>query len=374
MMTAFPSSLDSRPEDLRRRRIGLREPPQLVREFLAHPPLDFSAFRTCGAIPAFVARFDLLTTADPSFKRFIRSLPFFRYWKRLLQPRTYFVGTTVTEYAVLASELDPVMVADRLLRCEGKEYAFTIVKDLPHESPLIDNAQSAHCEKFMAALCERGFVLLEGQALAYVPIDFPDVEAYLARLSYRRRKDIRRKLRSRDKVRITTVSTGDSMLRDPGLIDRIYQMYLNVYEQSEIHFDCLRREFFAAVLHDASNGGVIFFYHQGDELIGFNLCFATGGALVDKFVGFVYPQARDLNLYFVSWMHNLEYALQRGLATYIAGWSDPQIKAYLGARFTMTRHAVFARNPLMRALLRRFAARFQNDSVWAEKTDASDCP
>lgn len=371
-MAAVPSSLVTRSENLTLRRVNLREPPQLVREFLAHPPLGFHAFRTCAAIPAFVARFDLLTTADPPFKRFIGSLPFFRYWKRLLQPRICFVGTTVTEYAVLASDLDPDTVADCLLHCQGKKYAFTIVKDLPHESPLIDDVQSTNSKKFMSALCQRGFVLIEGQALAYVPIDFPNVETYLERLSYRRRKDIRRKLRSRDKLRITTVSTGDSALNDPALIDRIYAMYLNVYEQSEIHFDCLSREFFAAVLHDASNGGVIFFYYQGDELIGYNLCFATAGVLVDKFVGFVYPQARDMNLYFVSWMHNLEYALRRGLTSYIAGWSDPKIKAYLGARFTMTRHAVFARNPMMRALLRRFAARFQNDSVWAEKTDAPD--
>ena len=44
--------------------------------------------------------------------------------------------------------------------------------------------------------------------------------------------------------------------------------------------------------------------------------------------------------------------------------ADPEVKAQLGARFTMTRHAVFIRNPLLRALGRRFAGHFESDSEW----------
>lgn len=45
----------------------------------------------------FRARFDLLTTADDGAKRLVRRLPGFRFWKGLLQPRTAFVGTTVSD-------------------------------------------------------------------------------------------------------------------------------------------------------------------------------------------------------------------------------------------------------------------------------------
>ena len=86
--------------------------------------------------------------------------------------------------------------------------------------------------------------------------------------------------------------------------------------------------------------------------------------MIDKYIGLSYPAAREANLYFVSWMVNLEYALERGLSHYVAGWTDPEVKAQLGARFTMTQHAVFIRNPLLRALGRRFAGHFESDSQW----------
>jgi hypothetical protein len=55
----------------------------------------------------------------------------------------------------------------------------------------------------------------------------------------------------------------------------------------------------------------------------------------------------------------------------VAGWTDPEIKAYLGARFTFTRHAIAVRSPLLRLLLRRLAPLFENDRRWfdAHATD-----
>ena len=88
-------------------------------------------------------------------------------------------------------------------------------------------------------------------------------------------------------------------------------------------------------------------------------------------IGLRYPDARRHNLYAVSWMHNLEYALQRGLDAYVAGWTDPQVKAQLGARFTFTRHAVYARSALLRALLRRLHGSFERDRAWRASPGAT---
>lgn len=346
----------------------LVEPVELVAQFLSHPPRDFSPWLTCDAVPAFSARFDLLTTLDPAIKRFVQALPLFRWWSRFLRPMTFFVGTTVSEYVVLPGYLRPEVFAPCLARCQGSRYAFVIVKDLPQCSPLLSDEQNIRAEQLAKALQGQGFVLMEGQALAYVPIDFPDVDTYLRRLSYRRRKDIRRKLRARRKLGIEVALTGDRQFRDPAFIAELYALYRNVFIQSEIHFDELSQAFFAAVLQDAGNRGIVFLYRVEGQLIGYNLCFITGTALVDKYVGFAYPQARELNLYFISWITNLEYALRHGLSMYVAGWTDPEIKAYLGAKFTMTQHAVYVRNPLLRALFRNLSGHFESDRVWREST------
>lgn len=352
---------------------SLVEPAELVEQFLLHPPHDFSSSLTCDAVPAFSARFDLLTTLDAPVKRIVQALPLYRWWSRLLRPLTFFVGTTVSEYVVLPGYLRPEVFAQCLAHCQGRRYPFVIVKDLPQRSPLLHDEQNRQADALAVALQKNGFVLMEGQALAYVSIDFPDVDSYLGRLSYRRRKDIRRKLRARQKLDIEVAPTGDPRFLDPAVMAELYVLYQNVFRQSEIHFDELTREFFNAVLQDAGNRGVVFLYRFEGQLIGYNLCFATDTSLVDKYVGFAYPQARDLNLYFVSWINNLEYALQHGLSMYVAGWTDPEIKAYLGAKFTMTQHAVYIRNSLLRALFRRFAGHFESDRTWRESSShASD--
>jgi predicted N-acyltransferase len=150
------------------------------------------------------------------------------------------------------------------------------------------------------------------------------------------------------------------------VLDEYYALYLNVFRQSEIHFDLLSAEFFRELLQNAKAGGIVFEYRHGGRLVGYNLCFLTADMLIDKYVGFRYPEARELNLYFVNWFHNLAYALERGVKHFVAGWTDPEIKAYLGARFAFTRHTVHVRTGLLRMLLRRLIGYFERDRAWGE--------
>lgn len=350
--------------------LNLLEPAGLVAQFLTHPPQDFSAGAARDGMPWFVAKFDLLTTMEPAAKRRITALPLYRWWGGWLKPLTCFVGTTVTEYAPLPARFDAPTLIAGIKAQHARDYAFLIVKDIPQDSPLLSTESNAASKALVAACSDNGFVLLEGQALAYVTIDFASTEEYLGRLSSGRRKDIRRKLRSTGELEFETVPTGDARFADPAVRAEYYSLFLNVYNQSEIHFDLLTAEYFAAILQDAASGGVIFVYHHEGRMIGFNLCYVCNGNLVDKYVGFAYPQARELNLYFVSWIRNLDYALRHGLRHYIAGWTDPEIKRYLGAKFTFTRHAVYVRNSLLRAILRRFSSAFESDRAALETKSA----
>jgi hypothetical protein len=343
--------------------LTLVEPASLIRHFVAHPPHGFAARVGAGGLPVFTLRFDVLTTAAPATRARIDRWPLAKLWRRWLSLPATFIGTTVSEYLPLPAGIEPQTLATHVLASESACQPLTILKDLPLRSPLLSPVANRFSADLAAECASRGCVLLEGQALAYVPIDFRSTGEYLARLSTSRRRDLRRKLRSESSLQVDIVQTGSGTLT-PHLVAEIYALYLNVYEQSSVHFDCLRAEFFAAVLNDASCGGVLFLYRHAGELIGFNLCFEHEDKLVDKYVGFRYPQARDHNLYFVSWFRNLDYARERGLQFYIAGWTDPQVKQQLGARFTWTRHAVYVRNALLRAVLRAQRRRFEADHEW----------
>ena len=352
--------------------ISQLEPDALLAQFIAHPPAGFAVELSPQGMPSFVAPFDLLTTADDALRRCVAGLPLYRRWGRLLRWRTRFAGTTVSEYAPLPSDVSPAALAHGLKVAYGRECRLLIVKDIAQDSPLLDDADNAYAAAFASACENEGYVLLEGQALAWVPIDFASVDEYLARLSSGRRKNIRRKLRSRAGLEIEAVPTGDVHFDDATTLAGFHALFDNVYAQSEIHFDRLTAPFFRALLQDADSGGVVFVYRHAGQMIGWNLCYEHGGKLIDKYVGFAYPQAREHNLYFVSWMHNLDYARERGLTHYVAGWTDPEVKSFLGARMTFTRHAVYARNPLLRALLRRLGSHFESDRQWQATTEATD--
>lgn len=346
--------------------LNLVEPESLVRAFLAFPPEAFEAFISPDGVPAFTTRFDLLTTLDNAVRRRIMGLPLYRYWCHLLRARTLFIGTTVSEYVLFPKQHAPVQFVRTLMDQYAHEYPFIVIKDVPQASPLLDATCNEYADKITEACQSAGFTVLEGQALAYVPIDFESIEAYIARLSSGRRRDIRRKLRSREIVAIEAVRCGSEYFQYPTVLEQYYALYLNVFHQSEVHFDLLRVELFQQFLRDASNGGIVFEYRYCGKLVGYNVCFASANMLIDKYVGFCYPDARNLNLYFISWFHNLAYALENGLSYYVAGWTDPEIKAYLGAQFTVTRHAVYARNRVPRFFLRRLAHLFESDRIALE--------
>lgn len=344
------------------------EPAALVRHFLAHPPRNFDAGRLPGDIPAFSARFDVLTTAEPGFRKRLARWPLFRLWRRWLSLRSRFIGSTVTEYAWLPDNEDPGELARRIHQTQSPLFPLLVIKDLPQDSPLISAAANAWTDAFVESCVEQGFTMVEGQALAWVAIDHASADEYLSRLSRARRRDIRRKLRSRAELDVEIRATGPG-LDDPEVIDALYALYADVYAQSETHFDFLERAFFAALLTDPDSGGVLFVYRHEGKLIGWNLCFEYAGKLVDKYMGLAYPQSRDLNLYAVSWFENLEYARVRGLSHYVAGWTDPEVKAQLGAQFSLTRHAVYPRNFLLRALLKRIAGFFESDRHWRQSRE-----
>jgi hypothetical protein len=343
------------------------EPDALVQHFLAHPPRDFSAERLASGVTAFSAPFDVLTTAEPELRRRVQHWPLYRHWRHWLRPQARFIGSTVTEYAWLP-DADPAGLAATLRCTQSAACPLLIVKDIPQRSPLLDPAGNAWCDAFAGACAREGFVMLQGQALAWLPIDFTSADDYLSRLSKSRRRNIRRKLRSRAALDVEIVPTG-SAFADDAAIDAFYAFYCNVYAQSEVHFDLLERSFFHALLRDADSGGIVFVYRHAGQMIGWNLCFEHRGMLVDKYMGLAYPEAREHNLYAVSWMENLDYARRHGLQTYVAGWTDPEVKAELGARFTFTRHAVYPRNAMLRWLLRRIAGRFEGDRAWHEGND-----
>lgn len=340
---------------------NLLEPPAFAALFHEHPPVGFACEADSTGLPLFFTDFDLLTTLDPAARARLERLPFApALAKRLVFP-SCFTGTTITEYTPLPRDAAPADLVDGLLQRQSSGQSLTIIKDLPHASPLLSEEDNAHAGELARVAVERGFIQVEGQALAYLPLDFGNRDGYFARLSAGRRKDLRRKMKTRDAMDVESMPLGDSRFKNTAFLEELYAMYLEVYEQSRIHFDLLGPSFFAALLGSGDIRGVVVCYRHRGVLAGCNICLVHNGLFIDKYIGFRYPLARELNLYFVSWLVNLEIALQHGCSAYVAGWTDPEVKAALGAKFTFTRHLVWVRNPVLRRILHPLRHFFESD-------------
>jgi len=339
---------------------NLIEPDSYPWLFFDHPPAGFETrLGGCG-LPLFKTGFDLMTTLDPGLRERLRKIPLFKYWSGLLNWSACFWGSTITEYAPIPKGRGPrELLGEMLDQAAGSSLA--VIKDLPIGSPFLPEDDNEASQKLVEAAPDFGFFEVSGQALAYVPIDFADTNEYLGRLSSSRRKDLRRKVKSAAHISVEVLEPGDGVFTGPDLFNELYEMYLEVFRQSEIHFDLLSADFFKALFSGHAARGLVVIYRHDRRLAGYNICLIHRDCLIDKYIGFHYPLARRLNLYFVSWLYNLELALKHGLKYYVAGWTDPKVKASLGADFTLTRHLVWVKNPLLRKALRPFRHWFETD-------------
>ena len=342
---------------------NLLEPPGYAELFAAHSPVGFDSHYG-SELSTFCTDFSLLTTLEPKTLRKLAVLPFSSRLSSRLSLYTCFVGTTITEYAPLPGGRNPDEILDLVHTAASRSTrkpSLTIIKDVPCSSPLLGKRENDFADDLTIRARARGFMEVEGQALAYVPIDFSNVDVYLASLSSVRRKGLRRKMKKRLLLDMEVLPLGHYRFNEQPFLDTLYIMYLNVYRQSDVQFDLLSSAFFSALLRSQTIPGVVFCYYHNGSLIGYNICLLHENRLIDKYIGLVYPQARELNLYFISWVVNLEYAVANGLSAYIAGWTDPEVKAGLGARFTFTRHLVHIANPLLRGFLTPFRKLFEGD-------------
>jgi Peptidogalycan biosysnthesis/recognition len=199
------------------------EPPGLIQHFLHCPPDGFETVVSAIGQPGFRVKFDLLTTVDERTLRFVNRFPASGLIRKLLTWNTLFWGTTVTEYLPLPSQIDGLTLVESMLTTWRRSTMLCVLKDIPSQSPLLTEAERIAAAELIEACKNTGFILIAGQALAYVPIDFENVEEYLSRLSSARRKNIRRKMRARADIQIEMMNTGYERLNNAAFLNELYE-------------------------------------------------------------------------------------------------------------------------------------------------------
>jgi predicted N-acyltransferase len=206
-----------------------------------------------------------------------------------------------------------------------------------------------------AAAGPLGYRPMASLPIASLDIDFASLDEYLGRLSYGTRKDMRRKLRALDEVRIEVRSDVDD------LGEKLTALYEQTRARADMSFEHLNAAYFTGVPRRMGERAFYVLYYQGDELLAANLLLQDRTTLLDKYFLMDAERGRPLNLYFLSWFTNVRLCLERGLKVYVSGQAAYQNKLRLGSRLTRTSIYFRHRNTVVNGAMQLFAPLFAAD-------------
>jgi predicted N-acyltransferase len=303
--------------------------------------------RLVAGAPVFLTRYRIDTTLQGPLRRVTdavgRALP------GLLTIDLAALGSPVAESCQLGFAPD-IAQADRPALLERLLDAFEALADAERcGCRAVKDAALRDDALWTPALARRGYSRLAGLPTGILELPAGGFEAYWASLSRATRKDLKRKMRALDALRIEVREDVSDVL------ERVGHLYDQTVDNSELTFEHLPHGFFQAVLARNAPAAKIVLYWHGERLAGFNLLLETPDRLVDKYIGLDYEVSRRLNLYWVSWVWNVRHCYDRGLRIYQSGQAFYSPKLRLGCRLSPNRLHFRHDNAAMNLLLRLVA-------------------
>ena len=299
-----------------------------------------------AAIPAFFTQYALDTTLEGAAKKLSQQLS--RIFPRALRLKLACIGSPVTEFGLIG--FHPSMAAEargELLHTMMEKfehyalahgYALVALKDISANDLTV----------WDTTIERRSFKGVSSLPVAELAINFASMDDYFTRLSAATRKDMRRKLRSRDALRIEYRTALDDVM------PRIMELYRATRSRADMQFEELTDSYFSNLLSQLGERALCVLYFHGDELLAANFLLKSGSVLLDK-IFCMGERGRDFNLYFISWFTNIEYCLAHGLSYYQSGQAGYDAKVRLGSQLHPTTIYFKHRNRLLHRALRMAA-------------------
>lgn len=275
--------------------------------------------RVTAVIPFFLMdfSFDMLT------RGLLHRLVF--KFKRFFTLRVLFLGSPAAEefYSGISKDEDLWCLMDKALE---KLFEFCKKEQI---SGVAFNNLSLSNRPLVEYLRSRKFIAMESLPGTLIKIEARSLQEYINGLSKNTRKDLKRKLkRSQGLVNLRTEVRENV----DDILEEIYKLYLNNFDDSSVHFEVLTRQFFKDICRNMPGVAKFFITYDGKKIAAFNLCFIKGDCCIDKFIGLDYAVAHKYHLYFTTLCHNIDWCIKNGIRFYQPGTTDYYPKLRLGAR------------------------------------------
>ena len=290
--------------------------------------------------PVFVVDYALDTTVQGKLKVYTSKLR--DLFPKHLTLRLLCVGSAVTDFAQIG--FDENLNTEIIQALNQKLEEIAVIENASVIA--FKDITEADLTQLKMPLQNLGYSVVDNMPVAKNNINFNSLDEYLATVSYSRRKGLRRKMKKLSQLRIEEY---DGM---PPQLDEIVQLYLNCYEKSELKFEKLTRDFFENLAKLMPNNCRFVLYYFDDKLIGFNCLLHGNGVLMDKYIGLDYAKSLEINLYSLSWLHNINMCIRDGFHTFQSGQAAYETKLSLGATLEQTYIVFKHRNRLINPFLK----------------------
>ena len=273
--------------------------------------------------PFFTMDFSFATIIQGRLQKLISKIQ--RKFPNFLKVKLLFVGLPTAEelYIGIAPGENKETIIGGILRklyefCKTNKIKVILFYNLTEEQ-----------KELAGLLVANKFCKMDNFPNTRIALGFSSYQEYLDTLSKNTRKDLRRKLnKSSSLLKLETKITDDAS----GLEEQIFELYMNNFNESDVHFETLTPAFFKNICRRMKGTAKIFLTYSEDKLIAFNLCFIKNGTCIDKFIGFDKRLSHAYHLYQATFNYNINWCIENGLRFYQMGITDYHPKLRLGAK------------------------------------------
>ena len=218
-------------------------------------------------------------------------------------------------------------------------------------------------KEFEPLLHEFGYNRVTSVPLVMLDLPFATIDEYLASLKPKLSKYLVRKNRTAKTLRQEYRDTIDDVA------ERINELHHNTLAQSEVSygdFQALHPDYFSRVKHALGDKAQMQLTWNGDDLVSFQFFVIGKDRIVAKQLGMKYPDARELNLYFVNWLEVIRFAIEHRIPRLEMGATTYKTKLLFGGYLERRSLVYRFRRNLSNAILQPLASAFDYENNDAE--------
>ncbi len=277
-----------------------------------------------GAAPTFRLDYRLDTPFQGRLKRWLDKLN--HRWPGATSLKVLGLGSPLSDGCSLgfAATLEDDHRAD-VFRCmvgalrreaDRQRAAIIAVKGLGDTEAMFDRALEAD-----------GFGRIKSVPIVILPVPFASRDEYLGNLKRRYRSYFKSKMKTLPELRIEYTRFAAGL--EPELV-KLYEATLSQSGVSYGEFDLIGPGYFTSFLERQGEKAQLMLFWRGNVLVGFHLIHAGDKRIISNKMGMRYPDARELNLYFINWLEIIDFATKHGISEIEMGATTYAAKLLFG--------------------------------------------